>query len=119
MSRPVSTAASARRARVASASCSPVTRAPGGNALRIRADVTDFEQVSAAVDRMRRDYGGVQVLICAAGVPGPIGVLAEQSAKALAETKDRDLHELQPSEPTRLVRQVRSSSRAGGINGWW
>jgi 3-oxoacyl-[acyl-carrier protein] reductase len=58
----------------------------GGNALRIRADVTDFEQVSAAVDRMRRDYGGVQVLICAAGVPGPIGPLADQSPKALAET---------------------------------
>ncbi|HEY6389907.1 MAG TPA: SDR family oxidoreductase [Bryobacteraceae bacterium] len=58
----------------------------GGNALRIRADVTDFEQVGAAVDRMRRDYGGVHVLICAAGVPGPIGPLAEQSAKVLAET---------------------------------
>ena len=42
----------------------------GGNALRIRADVTDFEQVNAAVDRMRVHYGEVDVLICAAAVPG-------------------------------------------------
>jgi NAD(P)-dependent dehydrogenase (short-subunit alcohol dehydrogenase family) len=58
----------------------------GGNALRIRADVTDFEQVSAAVDRMRVQYGGVHVLVCAAAVQGPIGPLVDHSAKALAET---------------------------------
>ena len=58
----------------------------GGNALRIRADVTDFEQVNAAVDRMRRDFGGVHVLVCAAAVQGPIGNFLEQSPKAWAET---------------------------------
>ena len=58
----------------------------GGNALRIRADVTDFEQVNAAVDRMRRDYGGVHVLVCAAAVQGPIGNFLEQSPKGWAET---------------------------------
>jgi 3-oxoacyl-[acyl-carrier protein] reductase len=63
----------------------------GGNALRIRADVTDFEQVSAAVDRMRVHYGGVQVLICAAAIQGPIGPLVEQSAKAWAETIQTNL----------------------------
>jgi metabolite-proton symporter len=55
----------------------------------------------------------IGVLLCA------LSLLSLFCTKALAETKDRDLHELQPSEPTRLVRQVRSSSRAGGINGWW
>jgi metabolite-proton symporter len=55
----------------------------------------------------------IGVLLCA------LSLLSLFCTKALAETKDRDLHELQPSEPTRLVREVRSSSRAGGINGWW
>ena len=47
----------------------------GGNALRIRADVRDLEQMVAAVDRMRVVFGGLDVLIAAAGVPGPIGPL--------------------------------------------
>jgi 3-oxoacyl-[acyl-carrier protein] reductase len=57
----------------------------GSNALRIRADVTDFEQVNAAVDRMRVHYGEVQVLVCAAAIPGPIGPFVDQSPKAWAE----------------------------------
>jgi NAD(P)-dependent dehydrogenase (short-subunit alcohol dehydrogenase family) len=63
----------------------------GGNALRIRADVTDFEQVSAAVDRMRVHYGEVDVLICAAAVPGPIGPFVEQSPKAWIDTTHTNL----------------------------
>jgi NAD(P)-dependent dehydrogenase (short-subunit alcohol dehydrogenase family) len=63
----------------------------GGNALRIRADVTDFEQVTAAVDRMRVHYGEVQVLICAAAVPGAVGPFVEQSPKAWVETIHTDL----------------------------
>ena len=58
----------------------------GGNALRIRADVTDFEQMTAAVDRMRVHYGEVDVLVCAAAIPGPIGPFVDQSPKAWAET---------------------------------
>jgi NAD(P)-dependent dehydrogenase (short-subunit alcohol dehydrogenase family) len=58
----------------------------GGNALRIRTDVTDFEQINAAVDRMRRDYGGVHVLVCAAAVQGPIGPFLDHSPKAWLET---------------------------------
>lgn len=57
----------------------------GGVALRIRTDVTDFEQMSAAVDRMRVQYGGVQVLICSAAVQGPIGPFLETPPKAWAE----------------------------------
>lgn len=58
----------------------------GGNALRIRADVNDFEQVSAAVDRMRVHYGEVDVLICAAAIPGPIGPFVDQTPKAWMDT---------------------------------
>src|SRR5690348_8408863 len=58
----------------------------GGAALRIRADVRDFEQMSAAVDRMRAVFGGVHVLIAAAGVQGPIAPLAEVKPKQFAET---------------------------------
>jgi NAD(P)-dependent dehydrogenase (short-subunit alcohol dehydrogenase family) len=58
----------------------------GGNALRIRADVTDFEQLDAAVDRMRVQFGDVHVLVCAAAIPGPIGPFVDQSPKAWTET---------------------------------
>jgi NAD(P)-dependent dehydrogenase (short-subunit alcohol dehydrogenase family) len=58
----------------------------GANALRIRADVTDFEQVNAAVERMRRDFGGVHVLVCAAAIQGPIGPFLEHPHKAWLDT---------------------------------
>lgn len=58
----------------------------GGTALRLRADVRDYEQMAAAVDRMRAHFGGVHVLVCAAGVQGPIGPLAEAQAGHWAET---------------------------------
>src|SRR3954468_4713340 len=45
----------------------------GGSALRLRADVRELEQVRAAVDRMHAVFGGVDVLIAAAGVQGPVG----------------------------------------------
>jgi 3-oxoacyl-[acyl-carrier protein] reductase len=63
----------------------------GGSALRIRADVTDFEQLQAAVDRMRVQYGGAHVLICAAGLPGPIGPLVENAMKSWADTIQTNL----------------------------
>jgi NAD(P)-dependent dehydrogenase (short-subunit alcohol dehydrogenase family) len=58
----------------------------GGTAYRIRADVGDYEQLSAAVDRMRLHFGTIHVLVCAAAVQGPIGPLAEASPKAWADT---------------------------------
>jgi NAD(P)-dependent dehydrogenase (short-subunit alcohol dehydrogenase family) len=58
----------------------------GGHALRIRADVTDQEQVLAAVDRMRVHLGSVHVLICAAGIQGPIGPFVDLSSKAWIDT---------------------------------
>src|SRR5947209_714726 len=63
----------------------------GGNALRIRADVRDLEQLQAAVDRMRVVFGGIDVLIAAAGVQGPIGPLPTTRAKAWNETIETNL----------------------------
>ena len=64
----------------------------GGAALRIRADVCDFEQVSAAVERVRVHFNApVQVLIAAAAIQGPIGVFAETSPKAWHDIVDTNL----------------------------
>ena len=58
----------------------------GGSALRLRVDVGDFEEVSAAVERMRVQFGAhPKVLICAAAVLGPIGPFAESAPKAWDE----------------------------------
>jgi 3-oxoacyl-[acyl-carrier protein] reductase len=58
----------------------------GGVSLRLRADVRDYEQMCAAVDRMRAHYGRLDVLICAAGLQGPVGPLVETPVKAWSET---------------------------------
>ena len=58
----------------------------GGVALRIRADVRDFEEMCAAAERMRAHFGSVYALVAAAGAQGPIGPLAENPPKAWAET---------------------------------
>jgi NAD(P)-dependent dehydrogenase (short-subunit alcohol dehydrogenase family) len=57
----------------------------GGNALRLRADVCDLEQIAAAVDRMRVHFGPVQVLVCSAGLQGPIGPFIDTPPKAWAD----------------------------------
>ena len=63
----------------------------GGNALRVRADVRDLEQTMAAVDRMKVVLGGVDGLVAAAGVLGPIGPLLSSPPKAWAETLEINL----------------------------
>jgi NAD(P)-dependent dehydrogenase (short-subunit alcohol dehydrogenase family) len=62
-----------------------------GNALRLRADVRDLEQLSAAVDRMRVNFGSVDVLIAAAAVQGPIGPLLSTKPKSWNETIEINL----------------------------
>jgi 3-oxoacyl-[acyl-carrier protein] reductase len=62
-----------------------------GTSLRIRADVRDLEQMHAAVERMRAAFGGVDVLIAAAGVQGPIGPFATAKPKAWNETIEINL----------------------------
>ena len=64
----------------------------GGAALRIRADVTDFEQMSAAVERTRVHFNrGVQVLICAAGIQGPIGPFVDSAPKVWTDLLQTNL----------------------------
>ncbi len=57
----------------------------GGTALRLRADVRKFEQVTAAVDRVTGEWGAIHTLICNAGVQGPIGKFAENRPAAWQE----------------------------------
>ena len=58
----------------------------GGVALRIRTDVSDYEQVAAAAERMRVHFSApVEVLICAAAVLGPIGSFAGSTPKMWTE----------------------------------
>jgi NAD(P)-dependent dehydrogenase (short-subunit alcohol dehydrogenase family) len=64
----------------------------GGSALRIRADVRDFEQVNAAIERARVHFNrGIQVLICAAAIQGPIGGFVETSPKGWGDLIDTNL----------------------------
>jgi len=63
----------------------------GGVSLRLRADVRDAGQVLASVERVRSSYGPIDVLICAAGVQGPIGPVATANPKQWAEVVDVNL----------------------------
>jgi 3-oxoacyl-[acyl-carrier protein] reductase len=58
----------------------------GGNALRIRTDVTDPEQLTLATDRARVAFGTpIDILICAAAAIGPINAFMQSSLKAWKE----------------------------------
>jgi 2-hydroxycyclohexanecarboxyl-CoA dehydrogenase len=48
-------------------------RREGGEALAIPADVTDLEQMKAAIAKVVQRWGGVQILINNAGIPVPVG----------------------------------------------
>src|SRR5665213_919398 len=64
----------------------------GGNALRIRADVADYEQVAASVERMRVQFGSpAQVLVCAAATLGHAGPFSESNPKHWAEIVNTNL----------------------------
>ncbi len=64
----------------------------GGNALRLRADVCDYEQVAASIERMKVQLGMYpRVLVCAAAVLGPIGPFVETQPKAWNEVIQTNL----------------------------
>ena len=59
----------------------------GGNALRIRADVTDPEQLVLAVNRAQVVFGDpINVLICAAATTGPLSPFLQIPLRAWTET---------------------------------
>jgi 3-oxoacyl-[acyl-carrier protein] reductase len=86
----------------------------GGNALRVRADVTDHEQLALAVNRAAVAFGGtIDVLICAAGIPGPLQPFLETSIKAWTETIQVNL--LGVTHSCRAVLPSMIEKRAGKI----
>lgn len=85
----------------------------GGVAMRLRADVRDGDQVSAAVDRMRVHWGSVDILVCAAGIQGPIGRLIDVSPKAWWDTIETNLHGVMLA--TRAVLPEMIARRSGKI----
>ena len=85
----------------------------GGNALRIRADVCDYEQVHTAVDRMRVHFGHIDVVICAAGILGPIGPFLDSPIKAWMDTLQANL--LGVAHTCRAVIPSMAERRSGKI----
>ena len=63
----------------------------GGQAMRLRADVRAPEELAHAVDRMLSSFGGLDILITAAGVQGPIGSFLSSKPKAWNETVEINL----------------------------
>ena len=85
----------------------------GGNALRLKADVCDLEQVTAAVDRVRAVFGRLDILICAAGVTGPIGPFLTSDVAAWASTIEINL--LGVANACRAALPVMVENRSGKI----
>jgi 3-oxoacyl-[acyl-carrier protein] reductase len=63
----------------------------GGAALRLRADVREYDQVVRAVDLMHARFGEIHALICAAGIQGPIGPFLENLRSEWADTVQTNL----------------------------
>ena len=63
----------------------------GGAALHLRADVRDPDSIRSAVERMRAHFGAIQVVVCAAGVQGPIGPFAETAPPDWIDTIQTNL----------------------------
>jgi 3-oxoacyl-[acyl-carrier protein] reductase len=63
----------------------------GGSSLKLRADIGNYQQVKAAVERMQAHFGDLDVVICAAAVHGPIGPVWEVSPKAWSAAVETNL----------------------------
>ena len=63
----------------------------GGTAICLRADVRNPDELAYAVDRMRAKFGGLDILIAAAGVQGPIGPFLTGKPKAWNDTVEINL----------------------------
>jgi NAD(P)-dependent dehydrogenase (short-subunit alcohol dehydrogenase family) len=85
----------------------------GGIALRLRADVRNFDQVAAAVDRMASEWGVVHTLIGNAAVQGPVGMFAENRPSAWQEVFETNVIGVMNSCRAVLPRMV--ARRSGKI----
>ncbi len=86
----------------------------GGNALRIRADVTDPEQLTLAVNRARVAFGSsLDALICAAATIGPVNSFMQNSLKSWNEALNINL--LGVVHSFRAVLPAMVEKRAGKI----
>ncbi len=64
----------------------------GGNALRIKADVTDAEQLQMAVERAHLTFQSpLDILICAAGIHGPVQSFLNSSLAAWTQAVNVNL----------------------------
>lgn len=62
-----------------------------GASLRLRADVRDYEQLAAAIDRLKSHFGRLDVLVCSAAMQGPIGPFLETPPQAWIDTINTNL----------------------------
>ncbi|HVY93253.1 MAG TPA: SDR family oxidoreductase [Bryobacteraceae bacterium] len=85
----------------------------GGSALQLRADVRNFEQMTAAVDRMMSQWGQIDTLICNAAVQGPIGSFAAQKPSTWQEVFETNIIGVMNSCRAVLPRML--AKRAGKI----
>ncbi|HTS63521.1 MAG TPA: SDR family NAD(P)-dependent oxidoreductase [Candidatus Acidoferrales bacterium] len=85
----------------------------GGSAMRLRADVRDVDQLAHAVERMRENFGGLDVLIAAAGVQGPIGPFLTAKPKAWNEAIETNL--IGAANACRAVLPAMIEKRSGKI----
>ena len=63
----------------------------GGTAMCLRADVRQPDELAHSVDRLRAKFGGLDVLIAAAAVQGPIGPFLTTRHKAWNDTLETNL----------------------------
>ena len=57
----------------------------GGASMVAPADVAEPRQVEEAIDAVRRRFGAIDILVCAAGIQGPIGPAVSAEPQAWAE----------------------------------
>ncbi|MBC7928416.1 MAG: SDR family NAD(P)-dependent oxidoreductase, partial [Bryobacteraceae bacterium] len=85
----------------------------GGTSLRLRADVCDYEQLAASVARLMTHFGRLDILVCAAGVQGPLGPFLDCSAAAWNETIQTNL--IGTANAVRAVLPLMQARRSGKI----
>ncbi|MEV6104574.1 SDR family oxidoreductase [Streptomyces sp. NPDC051940] len=66
-------------------------REAGGDAVAVRADVSREDEVDALFETVARELGAVTGLVNNAGVPGPLGRIAEQSVDDIRRVIDVNL----------------------------